>query len=87
MEASTRLLNAVRAETGRSVVLVGDFNFDPSWEAEERVLTDNGFRDIMADFVDKKAFSMHKTPRFAPWRPDKIAISVDTERSLRPVAA
>jgi endonuclease/exonuclease/phosphatase family metal-dependent hydrolase len=76
MEASTKLLNDIQAKTGRSVVLVGDFNFDPEREDNERVLTENGFRDIMYDFVEKDAFSMHKTPRFLPWRPDKITISV-----------
>ena len=75
MEASTNLLNDIQAKTGRSVVLVGDFNFDPEREDTERVLTENGFRDIMSDFVEKDAFSMHKTPRFPPWRPDKITIS------------
>ncbi len=87
METSTRLLNDVQKETGRSVVLVGDFNFDPKWEAEEKVLTDNGFRDVISDFVEKDAFTMHKTPRFAPWRPDKITISVESEKSLVPVSA
>jgi hypothetical protein len=61
-------------ESAPSAILVGDFNFDSSWKAEEKVLTENGFADVLPEFIEKEAFSMYKTPRFPPWRPDKITI-------------
>ena len=53
-------------------VIVGDYNFDSSWKAEESVITDNGFEDIVHKFIDCKKETMLKTPRFPAWRPDKI---------------
>jgi endonuclease/exonuclease/phosphatase family metal-dependent hydrolase len=86
MEQSTLLLNQIESETRHGVVMIGDFNFDPKDLAEEKVLTDNGFKDVVTDFVDKGAFSMAKTPKFAAWRPDKVTISQSSEASLEPIA-
>ena len=87
MEVSTQLLNKVQNETNCGVILVGDFNFDPKTEKEESVMTNNGFRDIMHDFIEKDSFTMHKTPKFPPWRPDKITIPVSSEKIFSAVSA
>ena len=33
-------------------IMAGDYNFDSTWVQEEEVLAENGFRDVMHDFVD-----------------------------------
>lgn len=73
MTSSFKLLNKAQGKEFRNhSVLVGDFNFDSTWKAEEDVLVDNGYKDIMHDYVDKEEWTMHKTFRFAAWRPDKV---------------
>ena len=53
-------------------VVVGDFNFSHGWIEEEKVITDNQFRDVMHDFVDKEEWTMPATNMFPAWRPDKV---------------
>lgn len=52
--------------------MVGDFNFNSTWIEEEKVLLDNGFRDVMHDHVDKEEWTMPKTQMWPAWRPDKV---------------
>ena len=53
-------------------VVVGDFNFHSTYKKEEAVLTDNGFRDAMHDFVSRDEPTMLKSKKFRAWRPDKV---------------
>lgn len=66
----------VRKSGIKNAMVVGDFNFDSTWEHEEAVITQNGMRDVVHQFYNKSALSMHKTPRFPPWRPDKV-VAID----------
>ena len=48
-------------------------------------MTENGFKDVLMDF-NPDALSMHKTPKFSPWRPDKICMSVASEKRVKPIS-
>ena len=41
------------------------------------MLTDNGFRDVMHDFVDHNEPTMLKSKKFRAWRPDKVVTQAD----------
>ena len=70
---------AQKTDHANHSVVVGDFNFNSTWKAEEEVITSNGFKDVMHDFVPPKAFTMHRSKRFGAWRPDKVVMEKDTE--------
>ena len=53
-------------------IICGDFNFDNSSNLEAEVFQQAGYQDVMSRYLDDKAFTMYKTKRFPPWRPDKI---------------
>jgi hypothetical protein len=51
---------------------MGDFNFDSTWKQEQSTITDNGFTDVYLDLHYEESPSMAKTPKYSPWRPDKV---------------
>ena len=61
----------------KNAFVVGDYNFDSTWKQEEDVLTNHGMKDIVSNFYDQNAFTMYKTKRYSPWRPDKVVCLAD----------
>lgn len=66
--------------TNKQSIVVGDYNFDNSWTKEYQVIIDNGFHDVLTDFISSSAHTMYKTKRFKAWRPDKICIDQFDEK-------
>lgn len=56
----------------KNQIVVGDYNFDSSWQQEEQVILDHGMHDAVSLFYDCNSFSMRKSPYFGQWRPDKV---------------
>lgn len=71
LEDSFNILN-----TSKTSLLMGDFNFDPSWEQEQKVL-DISYSDSFQvwkehNSLDIEGFTMPKNKMFPAWRPDRI---------------
>ena len=56
----------------KNQIVVGDYNFDSSWQQEEQVIFDHGMHDAVSLFYDEYSFSMRKSAKFGQWRPDKV---------------
>ena len=77
MKVTFDLLKKAQGENLRNrCVVVGDFNFHSTSKKEEQVLTDNGFKDAMHDFVPASEPTMLKSKRFRAWRPDKVVAQI-----------
>ena len=69
-------------------IILGDFNFDNQKEYEQNI-TAHGFVDIIKEKFqtllqdEKFDFTMHKSPRFPSWRPDKIIVPVVSEEATK----
>ncbi len=71
LEDSFNILN-----TSTTSLLMGDFNFDPSWEQEQKVLDQNYSDSFQVwkerNYLDIEGYTMPKTHQFPAWRPDRI---------------
>jgi hypothetical protein len=69
MEEAFSLLEKTGVE---DFIVCGDYNFDNSVKHEAEVFAKAGYEDVMSRYVADVAFTMFRTKRFPPWRPDKI---------------
>ena len=82
MKVTFDLLKKAQGDRYRNhCVVVGDFNFHSTTKKEEAVLIENGFRDVMHDFVNTSEPTMLKSKRFKAWRPDKVVTQIEQEQS------
>jgi tyrosyl-DNA phosphodiesterase 2 len=81
LETSFRILNNFKG-----AFLMGDFNFDSSWENEEKNI-DKKYNDIwkvykdINNLQDSDGYTMAESKSFPAWRPDRILIK-DTLNSF-----
>lgn len=54
-------------------LLMGDFNFDSTWNNEEKVIPPE-YRDVWIDIKKINTWTMPQTDRYSAWRPDRILI-------------
>lgn len=72
-----------------SVVLTGDFNFDPSWQSEQANV-DKNYSDAFVSAKSAKliedseaGFTMPAWEHFNAWRPDRILLKSNNKLSLQ----
>ncbi|CDW71412.1 UNKNOWN [Stylonychia lemnae] len=67
-----------------NTIMMGDFNFDSTYDDQQAIIIENGFTDVFLDLNEGvEQESMLKNKHYTPWRPDKV-ISQKINSNWRP---